>query len=115
MRNSLHNEMSFIDYVHVVTHLLVLNDENISKIVKNQGKKLHNIYLDNSHHKSVTFHNPDKKIFNFPDYVFNTTEKSVLSKRLNFVIPPKNINADSTLVLDYYLVGFLIFAEISEM
>ena len=40
MKNSLHNEMSFIDYVHFVIKVSVLNDKNISKIRKNQGKKL---------------------------------------------------------------------------
>ena len=47
MKNSLHNEMSFIDYVRNVTKFLVLNDKNISKIRKNQNKKLHNLYLNN--------------------------------------------------------------------
>ena len=41
---------------------------------------------------SVTSHDPDRVIFNFFDHVLNTTEKSLLSKGLNFVIPPKNIN-----------------------
>ena len=37
--------MSFIDYVHVITKFLVPNDRSISKIRKNQGKKLHNLFL----------------------------------------------------------------------
>ena len=41
---------------------------------------------------SVTSHDPDRVIFNFFDHVLNTTEKSLLSKGLNFLIPPKNIN-----------------------
>ena len=32
----------------------MLNDKNISKIRNNQGNKLHNLYLDNSYHNSVT-------------------------------------------------------------
>ena len=56
MKNDLYSEMSFIDYVH---------DKNIYKICKNQGKKLHNLFLNNSYHNSVTSHNPDKVIFNF--------------------------------------------------
>ena len=71
---------------------LVSNDENIYKICKNQGKKLHNLFLNNSYHNSVISHNPDKVIFNFSTHVLNTTEKSLLSKGLNFAIPPKNIN-----------------------
>ena len=46
-KNSLHSEMGFTN-VHVVTKFLVLNDKSISKIRKNQVKKLHNLYLDNS-------------------------------------------------------------------
>ena len=80
--------MSFIDYVHVITKLLVSNDKNIYKIHKNQGKKLHNIFLKNSYHNSVISHNPDKMIFNFSSHVLNTTEKSLLSKGLNLAIPP---------------------------
>ena len=76
----------------VVTKFLVLNDKNISKICKNQDKKLHNLYLNNSYHNSVTSHDPDKVIFNFSNHVLNTTKKSLLSKRLNFAIPPKNTN-----------------------
>ena len=70
-KNSLH---SFIDYLHVGTKFLVLSDKNIFKIYKNQGKKLHNLYLDNSYHNSVTPRDPDKVIFNFSDHVLNTTE-----------------------------------------
>ena len=46
-KNSLLNEMSFTEYVHVVIKFSVLNNKNISKILKNQGKKLHNLCLDN--------------------------------------------------------------------
>ena len=92
MKNNLYNKMSFIDYVHVITKFLVSNDKNIYKICKNQGKKLQNLFLNNSYHNSVTFHDPDKVIFNFSGHVLNTTEKYLLSKGLNFAIPPKNIN-----------------------
>ena len=66
--------MSFTDYVHIITKLLVSNDKNIYKICKNQGKKLHNLFLNNSYHNSVTSHNPDKVIFNFLSHVLSTTE-----------------------------------------
>ena len=92
MKNNLYSEMSFIDYVHVITKFLVSNDKNIFKICKNQGKKLHNLFLNNSYHNSVTSHNPDRVIFNFQSHVLNTTEKSLLSKGLSSAIPPKNIN-----------------------
>ena len=64
-KNSFHSEMSFLDYLHFVTKFLLLIDKNISKIRKNQSRKLHNLSLDNSYHNSVTSHDPDKVIFNF--------------------------------------------------
>ena len=76
MKNNLYNEMGFIDYLHVITKLLMSNDKNIYKIRKNQGKRLHNLFLNNSYHNSVTSHDPDKVIFNFSGHVLNTTEKS---------------------------------------
>ena len=99
---TLYNKMSFIDYVHVVTKFLVLNDKNISKIRKNQGMKLHSLYLNNSYHNSVTSHDPDKVFFNFSDHALNTTEKFLLSKGLNFAIPPNNIN-DADFMLPFML------------
>ena len=110
MKNSLHNEMSFIDYVHVVTKFLVLNDKNISEIRKNQGTKLHNLYLNNSYHNSVTSHDPDKVIFNLSDHALNTTEKSLLNKRLNFAIPPKNIN-----YADFMLPFQLLYRDVDSL
>ena len=99
--------MSFIDYVHVVTKFLVSNDKNIYKIRKHQGKKLHNLFLNNSYHNSITSHDPDKVIFNFSDHVLNTTEKSLLSKGLNFAMPPKNIN-----YADYMLPFELLYRDV---
>ena len=47
MTKNLHSEMSFIDYVHVITKFLVSNDKNISKIHQNQGEKRHDLFLKN--------------------------------------------------------------------
>ena len=110
MKNSLHNEMSLAYYVHVVTKFLALNDKNISKTRKNQSKKLHNPCLNNSYHNSVTSHDPDKVIFNFLDHVLNTIEKSLLSKGLNFAIPPKNIN-----YTDFMLPLELLYRDVDSL
>ena len=110
MKNSLHNEMSFIDYVHVVAKFLVLNDKNISKICKNQSKKLHNLWLNNSYHNYAITHYPDKMIFNFSDHVLNTTEKSLLSKGLNFAIPPNDIN-----YADFKLPFELLYRDVDSL
>ena len=102
--------MSFIDYVHVITNFLVSNDKNIYKTHKNQDKKLHNLFLNNSYYNSVTSHNPDKVIFNFSSHVLNTTEKSLLSKGLNFVIPPMNIN-----YTDYMIPFELLYRDVDSL
>ena len=92
MKNNLHNELNFISYVHSVTKFSGLNDEHISKIRKNQGNKLYNIILSNSYHNSGIPRDSDKVIFTFSDHVLNATERSFLSKGLNFVISSKNRN-----------------------
>ena len=93
-----------------VTKCLVLNDKNISKIPKNQGKKLHNLYLNNSYHNSVASHDPHKVIFNFSDHVLNNTEKSLLSKRLDFARLPKNIN-----YTDFMLPFELLYRDVDYL
>ena len=94
MKNSLHNELSFKDYTHVITKFLVSNYKNISKV----WKKLPNLFLKNYHHNSVTFHDPDKVTFNFSCHV-KSTEKKVISKRLNFTKTPKNTNCTDYLII----------------
>ena len=46
-------------------------------------------------------------IFNFSGHVLNTAEKSLLSKGLNFAIPPKNIN-----YADYMLPFELLYRDV---
>ena len=65
--------------------------------------------MNNSYYNSVTSHDPDQVIFNFSGHVLNTTEKSLLSKRLNFAIPPKNIN-----YADYLLPFELLYREVDS-
>ena len=107
IKNSLHNEMTFIDYVHVVTKFLVLNNKNISKIRKNHGKKLHNLYLNNIYHNSQ---DPDKVFFYFLYHVLNTAKKSLLSKELNLAIPPENLN-----YVDFMLPFELLYRDADSL
>ena len=78
-----------------------------SKIQKTHGKKLHNLFLNNYYDNSVTSHDADKVIFNFSSHVLTDHEKSVLSKGLNFAIPPKDIN-----YADYLLPFELLYRYI---
>ena len=96
--------------MQVITQFLGLSYQKIYKILKNLGKKLDNLYLDNSYHNSVTFHNPDRVIFNSSDHVLNTTEKYLPSKGLNFVKPPKNISCyDFMLPIELFTYGCRLF------
>ena len=101
--------MSFIDYVDVITKMLVSNDKNIYKIRKNQGKILHDPFLNNRYHNLVTSHNPYKVIFNFLSNILNTTKKSLLCKGFNFAIPPKNIN-----YADYMIPFELLYRDVDS-
>ena len=83
MKNNLHNKMSFIGYVHVIVNVLVFNERNISKIYKDPVKKLHDPFLKNSYHNSVTPHDPDKVIFNFSGHTLIVAQKCLLRKGLN--------------------------------
>ena len=83
--------MSYVDYFHVCNTFLVSNNKNISKVKETQDKKLCNLLLKSICKNSDTCQDTDKVIFNFSSYNLNDHEKSVLSKGLNFTIPPKAI------------------------
>ena len=53
---------------------------------------------------------PDKLIFNFSGHVLNTTEKSLLSKGLNFAILPRSIN-----YADYMLPFELLYRDVNSL
>ena len=80
MKDVLHHEMYFIDFVHVTTIFLVSNDKSISKLQKTHGKNLYNLFYDNYYDNSVMSHDADKVIFNFSSHVLTDHEKSLLSK-----------------------------------
>ena len=98
VENSLNCKMSYIDYVHVCNTFLVSNNKNISKVKETQDKKLCNLLLKNVCKNSDTCQDTDKVIFNFSSYNLNDHEKSVLSKGLNFTIPPKAIEYSKILL-----------------
>ena len=110
MKDTLHHEMCFIDFVHVITIFLVSNDKAISKIQKTHGKKLHNLFLNNYYDNSVTLHDADKVIFSFSSHVLTNHEKSLLSEGLNFALLPKDIN-----YADYLLPFELLYRDINSL
>ena len=58
---------------------------------------------------TVKSHDPDKVIFNFSGHVLDTTEKSSLSRGLNFAIP-KNIN-----YADFMLTFELLYRDMDSL
>ena len=110
MKDVLHREMCFIDFVHVTTIFLVSKDKAISKIQKTHGKKLHNLFLNNYYDNSITSYDVDQVIFNFSSHVLTNHEKSLLSKGLNFAISPKDINH-----ADYLLPFELLYRDTNSL
>lgn len=90
----LHNTLSFIDYTHVCTMFLVSNDKIINKQRMIHNKKLQKLGFE----YSCNSHDPDKVIFNFSSHILSESEKSLLSKGLNFSIPPRKLNYADTLI-----------------
>ena len=74
---------------------------------KVQGKKISNLRSDNSYYESVTSHDPEKVLLNFSNHSLTEHEKSLLSRGLDFAIPPKNVN-----YADYLLPFELLFRYI---
>ena len=68
------------------------------------------MFLNNYYDNSVTSHDADKVIFNFSSYVLTDHEKSLLSKGLNFSIPPKGIN-----YADHLLPFELLYRDINSL
>ena len=94
----------------VTTIFLVSNEKAISKIQKNHGKKLHNLFLNNYHDNSVTPHDADTVIFSFLSHILTDHENVLLSEGINFAIRPKDIN------YAYYLLLFeLLYRDINSL
>ena len=98
LRSSLQQQINSIDYAHICSKFLKINDLKLKSNSVVQQKKFCNLLKE----KRST-QNPEKVIFNFSKYVLSDCEKSLLTKGLNFSIPCKK--------LDYadYLVQFELF------
>ena len=107
LKNELKCVLNIIDFVHITTVFLTSNNKNILKVWEIQGKKINKLCSDNSYYESVTSHDPEKVLFNFSSHSLTEHEKSLLSRGLNFAIPPKNVN-----YADYLLPFELLFRDI---
>ena len=91
--------MNFKDFIYITTVFLASNNRNISKIRKVHCKELSNLSSNNSYFESVTSYDPEKVFFNFSSHQLTEHEKSLLSRSLDFAIPPKNLNYADYLLL----------------
>ena len=71
---------------------LTSNNKNILKVRKVQGKKISKLSSDNSYYESVTSYDPENVLFSFSNRSLTEHGISLLSRRLHFAIPPKNVN-----------------------
>ena len=98
LRSSLQQQINSIDYAHICSKFLKINNLKLKSNSIVKQKKFCKLLRE----KSST-QNLEKVIFNFSKYVLSDCEKSLLTKDLNFSIPCKK--------LDYadYLVQFELF------
>ena len=80
--------MKWIDFNHVSNLFWLGNDKALRKHQKIQNKKFGK--LSNVSCESVS-HDPQKVIYNFSSHKLTEVEKSVLSKGLQFSLPPKKL------------------------
>ena len=92
LKNDLKCVLNIIEFVYMTMVFLTSNNKNILKVRKVQGKKICKLCFDNSYYESVTSHDPEKVLFNFSNHLLAGHEESLLSRGLNFAIPPNNIN-----------------------
>ena len=79
--------------MHVSSLFLVSNDKAIGENGKIHGRKLQEL-IPNIREESIidnVSNDPNKVIYNFPNYHLTDPDKSLLIKGLNFAIPPKKI------------------------
>ena len=93
--------MSPIDFMYVWSLFLVSHDKAIRKSDQTHGRKLQKL-IPNIQEKSIidnVSNDPNKVIYNFSNYRLTDSDKSLLIKGLNFVIPPKKIEYSKFLIL----------------
>ena len=77
-----------IDFLHICTKFLVLNDRKIRRVCLVHEKKLVHLGLTTA----TETNDPEKVIFNFSNRTLTNDEKLLLVKGLNLSVPPKKLN-----------------------
>ena len=92
LKNHLKASMYVIDYAHICSIFLIRNDKVVTKEKDIQHCKI--IGLIKGKGKGI---DPEKVIFNFSSYVLSGSDKSLLSKGLNFSLPNKKVEISECL------------------
>ena len=82
------------------------NDKKIFKTKEIHSKKLKELGVN----FTTKTHDPDKVIVNYSSYNLSDKEKNLLSKGLNFALPPKRLNYG-----DYLAPYELLFRDIKNL
>ena len=72
--NNLKCVLNIIDIFNITTIFLTSNDKNILKVQKVQGNKICKLCSNSSYCESVTLHDPEKVLFNFPNHSLTEQE-----------------------------------------
>ena len=81
---SLQNELNLIDFAHVSTLFFRINDKILKSKSSVQQKKFYKRLQESKAEKD-----PEKAISNFSKYVVSDIERKLLTKVLNFCLPPE--------------------------
>ena len=89
LKSELVRTLSLVDYTHVISLFSRSNDAILTKCQEVHKKKLYSLgYFE----RDKDANDPEQVIHNFSSYVLSDDEKSLLSKGLNFALPPKKLN-----------------------
>ena len=104
LQNEIRTVVSFIDWNHIHNTLATSNEKMVKKV-----KVIHNYKLSELMGSELK-HNPDDVIRNYSSYQLSDVEKSLLSRGLNFAIPPKKLKYQ-----DYLLPFELLYRDVKDV
>ena len=82
-----------IDFPHIFSIFLICNDKNLRKCQEVQDRKILKLGKN-----SLSRNNTDKFIYNFSSVTLSDSDKFLLSKDLNFALPPTSLGYSEDLV-----------------
>ena len=90
--DNLKSSLSFLDFGHIHTIITNTNDKAIKLVELTQNNKLEKLSI------GYRDFEPGKLIYNFSSHVLTDAQTSLLSKGLNFAIPPKRVKYENYLL-----------------